>query len=309
LEEAELLVINKIDLLDQPTRQRLANSLAQQFPHAQIMQVSCVTGEGLEAWFERITTGELGNRRAMDVDYDKYADGEARLGWLNARARITTPSPIDGNHFLLDLATRLKNRLASQNIQIAHLKMTLTPSDPYSGVATTYYRVDSGAQQTGTTITVAPPASGSAAHTVYYWSVDKATNTETTKVFTLFGTYIREHYGSRYYGKAINLARQLTAAYDAVLASHDLLLMPTTPMKAQPLPRPGASREEVVERALEMVANTAPFDVSHHPAMAIPCGMSDGLPVSMMLVGRHFDEPTIYRAAYAFEQAGDWKKM
>jgi amidase len=132
---------------------------------------------------------------------------------------------------------------------------------------------------------------------------------ETTKLFTLFGTYVREQHGSRFYGKAMNLARQLTAAYDAVLAGHDLLLMPTTPMKAQPLPAPGAPREEIVERAMEMTPNTAPFDVSHHPAMAVPCGMSDGLPVSMMLVGRHFDEPTIYRAAHAFEQAGDWKRM
>ncbi len=131
---------------------------------------------------------------------------------------------------------------------------------------------------------------------------------ETVKLFTLFGSYIREYYGSRYYGKAMNITRQLIAAYDTVLAGHDLLLMPTTPMKAQPLPKPGAPREEVVERALEMLANTAPFDISHHPAMAIPCGMSDGLPVSMMLVGKHFDEPTIYRAAYAFEQAGDWKQ-
>jgi amidase len=130
---------------------------------------------------------------------------------------------------------------------------------------------------------------------------------ETVKLFTLFGTYIRESYGSRYYGKAINLARQLIAAYDSVLATYDLLLMPTTPMKAQPLPKPGASREEIVERAFEMLTNTAPFDISHHPAMAIPCGMRDGLPVSMMLVGKHFDEPTIYRAAYAFEQASDWK--
>ena len=51
---------------------------------------------------------------------------------------------------------------------------------------------------------------------------------ETVKLFTLFGTYMREYHGSRYYGKAINLARQLTAAYNAVLAEHDLLLMPTT---------------------------------------------------------------------------------
>ena len=91
--------------------------------------------------------------------------------------------------------------------------------------------------------------------------------------------------------------------------SYDLLLMPTTPMKATPLPAPGASREEYVARALEMITNTAPFDITHHPAMSVPCGMVDGLPVGLMLVGRHFDEPTIYRAAHAFEQSGDWKKM
>jgi amidase len=130
---------------------------------------------------------------------------------------------------------------------------------------------------------------------------------ETTKLFTLLGTYINKHHGSRYYGKAMNVTRKLIAAYDEALAKYDLLLMPTTPMKAQPLPQPGAAREEIVARALEMVGNTAPFDLSHHPAMAIPCGISDGLPVSMMLVGKHFDEPTIYRAAYAFEQTANWK--
>jgi amidase len=132
---------------------------------------------------------------------------------------------------------------------------------------------------------------------------------ETTKLFTMLGTYINEQYGTRYYGKAMNITRRLTAAYDAALADCDLLLMPTTPMKAQPMPGPGASREEYVGRALDMITNTAPFDISHHPAMAIPCGMADGLPVSVMLVGKHWDEPTIYRAAYAFEQAGDWKSM
>src|SRR5207302_1597856 len=132
---------------------------------------------------------------------------------------------------------------------------------------------------------------------------------ETTKLFLMFGTYILNQHGSRYYGKAMNIARRLTAAYDRVLGDHDLLLMPTTPMKATPLPGPQASREEYVQRALEMIGNTAPFDVTHHPAMSVPCGMVDGLPAGMMLVGKHFDEPTIYRAAQAFEQSGDWKKM
>ena len=43
--------------------------------------------------------------------------------------------------------------------------------------------------------------------------------------------------------------------------------------------------------------------------MTVPCGMVDGLPIGLMLIGKHHDEATIYRAAYAFEQAGDWKKM
>ena len=132
---------------------------------------------------------------------------------------------------------------------------------------------------------------------------------ETMKLFLLFGTYIRENYGSRHYGKAINLARRVRAVYDDVLAQYHLLLMPTTPMKATPLPKPGASREEYVARAFEPIANTAVFDITHHPAMSIPCGMIDGLPVGMMLVGRHFDEPTIYRAAEAFEKSADWKKL
>ena len=132
---------------------------------------------------------------------------------------------------------------------------------------------------------------------------------ETTKLFTMFGTYINRQHGSRYYGKAMNLTRLLTAAYDAVLADYDLLLMPTTPIKATPLPGADASREEYVQRALEMISNTAPFDITHHPAMAIPCGMSRGLPISMMLVGKHFEESTIYRAAHAFEQCAKWKSM
>ena len=122
---------------------------------------------------------------------------------------------------------------------------------------------------------------------------------ETTKLFTLLGTYIRKYYGSGYYGKAMSITRLLTAAYDQALARNDPLLMP---IKAHELPPPNGPRELVIERALEMISNTAHFDIIHHPAMAIPCGMSDGLPVSMMLIGNHSDEPTIYRAAFAFEQ-------
>ena len=54
--------------------------------------------------------------------------------------------------------------------------------------------------------------------------------------------------------------------------------------------------------------NTSIFDATHHPALLMPCGRIDGLPVGMMLVGRHGDEETLYRVAYAFEQSGDWRE-
>ena len=66
---------------------------------------------------------------------------------------------------------------------------------------------------------------------------------------------------------------------------------------------------EYVQRGFEMLANTQGFDITHHPAMALPCGMSDGLPVSLQLVGKHFNESTIYQAAHGFQEGTDWKNM
>jgi amidase len=132
---------------------------------------------------------------------------------------------------------------------------------------------------------------------------------DTLKITMLLGEYFIRNYGGHFYAKAQNLGRQLTQAYDQVLDEFDLLLMPTVPMTARPIPQPGAATEEIIERAFEMLPNTCPFDVTGHPAMTIPCGLSDGLPVGMMLIGKCWDEGTIYRAAYAFEQAGDWKSI
>jgi amidase len=132
---------------------------------------------------------------------------------------------------------------------------------------------------------------------------------DTLKVSMMVGEYGISHLRGHYYAKAQNIARQLKAAYDEVLGEYDLLLMPTLPMKATKLPEPGDPREDILARAFEMLPNTSPFNVTGHPAMAIPCGMSDGLPVSMMLVGKDYDEATIYQAASAFEGLGDWKSM
>ncbi len=122
------------------------------------------------------------------------------------------------------------------------------------------------------------------------------------------GKYFQKHYRGHYYAKAQNFNRQLRAAYDAQLQEYDALIMPTMPMKATPIPEADDPLEIQIQRAFEMVADTAPFDATGHPAMSVPCAMSEGLPVGMMLIGKHYDESTIYRIAHAFEQGSDWRK-
>ncbi len=129
---------------------------------------------------------------------------------------------------------------------------------------------------------------------------------ETLKLAMLFGELADRAYGKRFYGKAVNLVSKLRAAYDAVLADCDMLLTPTLPMVATELPGHNASREEICLRAFEMLPNTSPFNLTHHPAISVPCGLSDDLPVGLQLVGRFWEEKTLYRAAHAFERSGDW---
>ena len=127
---------------------------------------------------------------------------------------------------------------------------------------------------------------------------------DTIKIASIFSKYTVQRYGGRYYGKAQNIRRRLRAAYDTALAAHDLLLLPTTPMKATPIPKKGATPQEITRRSWEATGNTCPFNVTGHPAISLPCGMEDGRPIGMMLVGRAYDEATIYRAAAAFERFG-----
>lgn len=129
---------------------------------------------------------------------------------------------------------------------------------------------------------------------------------DTVKFVILLGQYMANKYYGRYYGKAQNLAPVLRAAYDDALKNVDILIMPTIPMKAMPLPV-NPTTGQYFQTALGMIQNTCPFDVTNHPAMNVPCGKSKGLPIGMMLIGRHFDDDVVLRAAHAFEKTGTYK--
>jgi amidase len=129
------------------------------------------------------------------------------------------------------------------------------------------------------------------------------------KLVLLLGQCMHRNYHNRYHAEAQNLRVPLRRAYDDILDRFDIIAMPTLPFPATKIPAADCSREVYVDLALNMQQNTCPFDVSGHPAMTIPCGKIDGLPIGMMLVGRHFEETTLLRAARCFEAAGDWKTM
>ncbi len=135
LEEADLLVITKSDILDPERIARLRNALEREFPGKEVLAVSVKSGAGIATWFDRITRGEQPLRETMEVDYEIYAEGEALLGWLNATIQLNGAQPFDTDHVLKTIAADVQRRLASINAEIAHLKMTLSPDSGLGDVA------------------------------------------------------------------------------------------------------------------------------------------------------------------------------
>jgi amidase len=125
---------------------------------------------------------------------------------------------------------------------------------------------------------------------------------DTVKLMAMVGHYMSDRYNHHYYAKAQNLSRRLSRHYDEALSQYDVLVLPTTPMKAMPIPAQGGDLAGYFATTLGMTANLTPFNVTGHPAMSVPCGTSAGLPVGMQIVGKHWGEKTVLRAAYAFQE-------
>ena len=128
LEQADVLVINKIDTAGPARLALLRTALRERCPSAVLFEISAKTGAGLAPWFAYILASEDESRANLDIDYDKYADGEALLGWLNCTARLSGRA-FDGNDWLTRLVETFQRRLRGLDIEIAHLKMTLTPAE------------------------------------------------------------------------------------------------------------------------------------------------------------------------------------
>lgn len=132
LEEAEIIVINKIDLLNADRLTLLRNGLQERFPDAKVIEMSARDETNLSAWFDAVADARMNVSRFLEIDYQRYGEGEALLGWLNATVELEGDDEFDGNQLLKDLAGAMRQALENQGSEVAHLKMTLTPiGDPY----------------------------------------------------------------------------------------------------------------------------------------------------------------------------------
>ena len=133
LEEADIIVISKSDLIDDAQREELRAVLAKEFPLSKIVTASPRQETGLDELFASLMTNEQARRNPMAVDYEVYADGEALLGWLNATVTLKADDEFDANAFLKQLALIVQASLQRDGTEIAHFKMTFSPDDGIAG--------------------------------------------------------------------------------------------------------------------------------------------------------------------------------
>ncbi len=134
LEEADAILINRIDELSPDAIEELTLAIREHHPDVPVLRISARTGEGFEALEEFLAQdGDFG-RRVLDIDYDTYAEGEAELGWLNSSLRITSQAEFSLDELLLEVVTRLRDSLSTIQAETAHLK-TIGLWEGFFGVA------------------------------------------------------------------------------------------------------------------------------------------------------------------------------
>ncbi|NPE27459.1 Asp-tRNA(Asn)/Glu-tRNA(Gln) amidotransferase subunit GatA [Methanococcoides sp. SA1] len=121
----------------------------------------------------------------------------------------------------------------------------------------------------------------------------------------LLGTYaLSAGYQDKYYLKALQVRTLVKQDFDRAFAKVDVLMAPTMPLPAFKI---GEKVEDPLSQYLIDV-NTVPMNLAGVPCISVPCGSSDGLPVGLQIIGNHFDEATLIRAAYSFEKNTDHHK-
>ena len=125
LEEADIIVISKTDMLDPSELSALKEKLSRTYPVAEVFALSAKTGEGLDAWLAAVTSVSNAGRHIADVDYDIYAEGEAVLGWLNATVMLLSEEPTDWSEYAESFLGGLGEKFDRLKASVGHVKLII----------------------------------------------------------------------------------------------------------------------------------------------------------------------------------------
>lgn len=140
---------------------------------------------------------------------------------------------------------------------------------------------------------------------LYFKSKSEGFGKEVKKRIML-GTYaLSAGYYDAYYKKALKVRNLIKGEFEDIFKEFDAIVSPTAPTPAYKI-------GEKTSNALEMYLGdiyTVPVNIAGIPAISLPCGISNGLPIGMQIMGNYFKEDTLFNLAYSYEQSTKWHEM
>jgi G3E family GTPase len=137
LAEADLIVLNKSDLLDRAERAGISQAIRSSVGDIPIHMMSARTGWGISEWVDQLLEERVAGSRALEIDYETYGRAEGSLGWLNATVDWVSPRAFSARDLGERLVKRIQDECQSANAPIAHLKVLLATSERSDQVAVT----------------------------------------------------------------------------------------------------------------------------------------------------------------------------
>ncbi|RKD26383.1 aspartyl/glutamyl-tRNA(Asn/Gln) amidotransferase subunit A [Caminicella sporogenes DSM 14501] len=121
----------------------------------------------------------------------------------------------------------------------------------------------------------------------------------------IFGTYcLSKGYYDEYYNRALKVRTLIKNDFQKIFDEYDVIIMPTTATVAFKL---GEKKQKPLEMYMSDLC-TVPVNITGFPAISIPCGFKNGLPIGLQIIGNYFEEETILRVAYTFEQNTEYHR-
>ncbi|MCQ2224017.1 MAG: cobalamin synthesis protein P47K, partial [Bacteroidaceae bacterium] len=131
LEEADVILITKTDMLTKEQTDKTVADTQQTFPTAKVMAISSAAGVGVDEWLQEVSSRTEAGKTLLDIDYDRYAHGEAVLGWLNGTLHLEGEG-ICWDDVLKDIMSRLTSAITSESLRVGHVKLIMECGKDYA---------------------------------------------------------------------------------------------------------------------------------------------------------------------------------